>query len=77
MAASVGFKFATHDSWPDMDLYWDDGGMRPPAPREFDEDYRMLASRLLFIGDKGKILHGNCSVSRRAWGSRNESSPIG
>ena len=59
MASSVRFKFAAHDGWPDLDLYWYDGGMRPPAPRELDEDNRMLAaSGMLFIGDKGKILDG-------------------
>ena len=60
MASSVRFKFAAHDEWPDLDLYWYDGGMRPPAPRELDEDSRrsLAASGMLFIGDKGKILDG-------------------
>ncbi len=59
MASSVRFKIPAHDNWPDIDLYWHDGGMKPPAPRELDDDNRQLPSTgLLFIGDKGKILDG-------------------
>jgi hypothetical protein len=59
MASSVRFKFAAHDGWPELDLYWYDGGMRPPTPRELDEDNRALgASGLMFVGEKGKILDG-------------------
>jgi hypothetical protein len=59
MASSVRFKFAAHDSWPELDLYWYDGGMRPPAPRELDEDNKLLgATGMMFVGDKGKILDG-------------------
>jgi hypothetical protein len=42
-----------------QDLYWYDGGMRPPTPLELEEDGRELGSSgMLFIGDKGKILDG-------------------
>ena len=59
MASCVRFKIPAHDDWPDLDLYWHDGGMKPPAPRELDEDSRQLPSTgLLFVGDKGKILDG-------------------
>ncbi len=59
MASAVRFKMPAHDSWPDIDLYWYDGGMKPPTPRELDEDNRSLGgSGMMFVGDKGKILDG-------------------
>jgi predicted dehydrogenase len=59
MASAVRFKIPAHDEWPDLDLYWYDGGMRPSSPRELDEDGRELgASGMMFVGDKGKILDG-------------------
>ena len=42
-----------------MDLFWYDGGMRPPTPAEVEEDNKELASEgMMFVGDKGKILGG-------------------
>ena len=59
MASAVRLKMPAHDGWPDIDLYWYDGGMKPPTPRELDEDNRSLGgSGMMFVGDKGKILDG-------------------
>ena len=44
---------------PAVDLFWYDGGMRPPTPEELDEDRKELpAEGMMFVGDKGKILAG-------------------
>ena len=44
---------------PPLDIYWYDGGMRPPTPEELDMDNKeMPASGMMFVGDHGKILGG-------------------
>jgi hypothetical protein len=58
-ACTVRMRFAAKGQRPALDIYWYDGGVKPPVPdelmaenREFDEE------GMLFIGDKGKILGG-------------------
>jgi predicted dehydrogenase len=59
VSSAVRYRMPAHDEWQDIDLYWYDGGMKPPAPRELDEDDRQLPpTGLLIVGDKGKILDG-------------------
>jgi predicted dehydrogenase len=53
------FTFPAHGSLPQFDLYWYDGGMKPFAPPELEEDGLDVASEgLMLVGDKGKILGG-------------------
>ena len=58
-ASTIRFKFAAKGDRPAVDLFWYDGGMRPPTPPEVEEDNKELASEgMMFVGDKGKILGG-------------------
>lgn len=58
-ACTIRFKFAAKGDRPALDLFWHDGGMKPPTPPEAEEDNRELAAEgMMFIGDKGKILAG-------------------
>lgn len=58
-ASVVRFKFPARGRRPALDLYWHDGGMRPPLPEEMEEDGKEFpAEAMLFVGDKGKILAG-------------------
>jgi len=58
-ASTIRFKFAAKGNRPAMDLYWYDGGMKPPTPEEAEEDNRELpAEGMMFVGDRGKILAG-------------------
>lgn len=58
-ASTIRFKFAAKGSRPALDLFWYDGGMRPPTPDELEEDNGELAPEgMMFVGDKGKILAG-------------------
>jgi hypothetical protein len=42
-----------------LDIFWYDGGIRPPAPEELMAENKELAEEgMLFVGDKGKILGG-------------------
>ncbi len=55
----VRFKFPEQESLPPFDLYWHDGGMKPPTPDELEEDNRELDREgMMFVGEKGKILAG-------------------
>ena len=55
----IRFKFAAQPSLPKFDLFWYDGGMKPPTPEEMEVDGKDLPPEgMLFVGDKGKILGG-------------------
>jgi predicted dehydrogenase len=58
-ACTIRMRFAPRGGRPGLDIFWYDGGIKPPVPeelmaegREFDEE------GMLFVGDKGKILGG-------------------
>jgi hypothetical protein len=59
VACTVRFKFAARDDRPAVNLFWYDGGMKPPTPEEFERDDKRLSSEgMMFVGDKGKIIGG-------------------
>jgi len=59
IASTVRFKFAAKGGRPALDLFWYDGGIRPPTPEELFEDHKELEDEgMLFVGDQGKILAG-------------------
>jgi hypothetical protein len=58
-ACTIRFRFAAKGKRPGLDLFWYDGGIRPPTPEELEEDHRELpAEGLLFVCEKGRILAG-------------------
>jgi hypothetical protein len=58
-ASVVRFKFPAKGSRPAVDLFWHDGGMRPPTTPELEEDGKEFEPEaMMFVGDKGKILGG-------------------
>jgi predicted dehydrogenase len=59
IASTVRFKFAAKGKRPAVDLFWYDGGIRPPTPEELLEDNGELTIEgMMFVGEKGKILAG-------------------
>jgi hypothetical protein len=59
VASTIRFKFAAKADRPAVDLFWYDGGIRPPTPEELEEDNRQFEPEgMMFVGDKGKILGG-------------------
>lgn len=55
----IRFKFPKQETLPSFDLFWYDGGMKPPNPDELEVDGKVLPSEgMMFVGDKGKILGG-------------------
>jgi predicted dehydrogenase len=58
-ACTVRMRFAPMGSRPALDIYWYDGGIKPPVPEELMAENKELAEEgMLFVGDKGKILGG-------------------
>ena len=57
IASTMRFKFPARGDKPPLELYWYDGGMKPPTPAELEMDGKeMPSSGMLFVGDSGKIL---------------------
>jgi len=58
-ASLVRWEFPERPGMPPVSLHWYDGGLRPPKPRELDEDGEPMPEEgVLFVGDGGKILAG-------------------
>ncbi|MFA6560634.1 MAG: Gfo/Idh/MocA family oxidoreductase [Verrucomicrobiia bacterium] len=58
-ASEIHWEFPARGEMPPVTLHWYDGGVRPPLPKELDDDdEEMPAEGLLFVGDNGKILCG-------------------
>ena len=53
----VRFKFPKQEQLPAFDLYWYDGGMKPPTPDELGNG-SLQSEGMMFVGDKGKIIGG-------------------
>ncbi len=59
MRSDVAFPNAStiHFHHKDLDIYWYDGGIKPPTPPElFDTGEQLEREGMLFVGDYGKIL---------------------
>jgi predicted dehydrogenase len=56
-AMNAHLTFPARAGMPPVDLYWSDGGLKFPRPKEFSEDgLEFEPDGLLFVGDYGKIL---------------------
>jgi hypothetical protein len=59
VACTIRFKFAAKGDRAALDLFWHDGGIKPPTPEELGEGSQELAAEgMMFVGDQGKILAG-------------------
>ena len=66
-AATYHYVFPGRGDRPPVDLFWYDGGLRPPRPacHEADRDLLPSAGGSLIVGDAGAILSGVWSGSPR------------
>jgi hypothetical protein len=65
-ANRVHFRLPAHGNWPELSLYWYDGGMKPFTLAELAEDkQQMPATGTMFVGDKGIILNNNIIPARK------------
>jgi hypothetical protein len=59
MASTVRFSYPANGNRGPVDLFWYDGGMRPPIPDELTAQNKELPQEgMMFVGDHGKILAG-------------------
>jgi predicted dehydrogenase len=59
VACTVRMRFAARSGRPALDIFWYDGGIKPPVPEELMAQNRELAEEgMLLVGDEGKILGG-------------------
>jgi hypothetical protein len=59
LSCIIRFKFAAQSELPPFELFWYDGGMRPPVPDELAAEGKTFSREgMMFVGDKGKILAG-------------------
>ncbi len=65
-ACTIRMRFAAKGNRGPLDIFWYDGGIKPPAPDELmAEDQELAEEGMMFVGDKGKILGGFRSESPR------------
>jgi predicted dehydrogenase len=57
-ACTIRFSFAAKGDRPALELFWYDGGMKPPTPDELEGSAELQPEGMMFVGDKGKILAG-------------------
>ncbi len=58
-ACTVRMRFAPKGERTALDIFWYDGGIKPPVPEELMAENKELAEEgMMFVGDKGKILGG-------------------
>ena len=57
-ACSIRFSFAAKGDRPALELFWYDGGMKPPTPDELEGGGELEPEGMMFVGDAGKILAG-------------------
>jgi hypothetical protein len=56
---SIRMRFAAKRDRPSLDIFWYDGGIKPPVPEELMAESKELDEEgMMFVGDKGKILGG-------------------
>jgi len=59
LASTARMRFRAKGDRPAIDIFWYDGGMKPPTPEELLAEDRSLSSDgMLLVGDKGKIMAG-------------------
>jgi predicted dehydrogenase len=58
-ACTIRMRFAPKGARAALDIFWYDGGIKPPVPEELMATNQELEEEgMLFVGDKGKILGG-------------------
>lgn len=58
-ACTIRMRFAPKGKRAALDIFWYDGGIKPPVPEELMAENKELEEEgMMFVGDKGKILGG-------------------
>ncbi len=59
IASIIYYDFPARGDLPPVRMTWYDGGLMPAAPPEFSADQRLPDNGVLYVGGKGKMLHGS------------------
>ncbi len=59
VAAIIYYDFPARGKLPPVKMTWYDGGLMPPAPAEMPADQRLPDNGVLYVGSKGKMVHGS------------------
>jgi hypothetical protein len=58
-ASTVRYRFPARGDMPPVTLVWNDGGRRPPRPKELPDTREFIGSNgTIFVGDEGKLTFG-------------------
>ena len=57
LASIITYQFPAREGMPPVRMHWYDGGLKPPRPAELDLEDEWLVDGVLYVGDKGKIMH--------------------
>ena len=57
LASLVTYHFPARDELPPVRMIWYDGGIKPPRPEELRSDETWPVDGVLYVGDRGKIMH--------------------
>ena len=57
LASIVTYNFPARENLPPVRLHWYDGGIKPPRPEELESQAKWPVDGVLYIGDRGKIMH--------------------
>lgn len=57
LASIITYQFPARGDLPPVRMHWYDGGLKPPRPVELDLDDEWLVDGVLYVGDRGKIMH--------------------
>jgi hypothetical protein len=57
LASIITYQFPAREGMPPVRMHWYDGGLKPPRPAELGPEDEWLVDGVLYVGDKGKIMH--------------------
>ena len=57
LASLVTYHFPSRGTLPPVKMVWYDGGIKPPRPEELEPKEEWPVDGVLYVGDKGKIMH--------------------
>ncbi|MBA2355259.1 MAG: Gfo/Idh/MocA family oxidoreductase [Acidobacteria bacterium] len=65
MATTTYYEFPARGAMPPVKLSWYDGGLLPPKPEDLGADEFDKGGGVLYIGSKGKLMHGTYAQNPR------------
>lgn len=57
-ASLIRWEFPAREEAPPVTIVWYDGGLRPPRPKDLEEDKPLGDEGMYFVGDKGTVMTG-------------------